>query len=146
MTRVAKDYRVPATFVSLAVFFGLAFALTSCGTPSQPNSIAGTWTGTVTDASGHQGMATLGLTDDRHDILQGTFSYAASGCSSSSQAVSGKILGGQISLVQTPPNAVPTSLQLAVDSTDQHLTGTYSDTNASCTSGGTIDLTKPAAH
>ena len=145
MTRAAKDNRMPAARVSLAAVLGLAFALTSCGTPSQPNSIAGTWTGTVTDASGHQGTATLGLTDDRHDILQGTFSYAASGCSSSSQAVSGKILGEEISLVQTPPDTVPTSLQLAVDSTDQHLTGTYSGTNASCTSSGTIILTKPAA-
>lgn len=120
--------------------------LLNCGTPSQPNSIAGTWTGTVMDASGRQGSASLGLTDNRHDILQGTFSYAASDCSVDSKSVTGSIAAGQISLAQTPPDTVPTTLQLTVDSTDQQMTGSYSNTNANCSSSGTIALSKPAAN
>jgi hypothetical protein len=143
MARVEKQPFLSASIVGSLVILGLASVLLDCGTPSQPNSIAGTWAGTVIDASGRQGTASLGLTDDRHDILQGTFSYAASDCSSNAKSVIGKISAGQISLMQTPPDPVPTSLQLTVDSSDQHLTGSYSDTSGNCRSSGTIDLTKP---
>lgn len=146
MARVRKDGVVSALVVSLVEIFALTLGVLSCGTPSQPNSIAGTWTGTVTDASGWQGTASLGLTDDRHDILLGTFSYLATDCAADAKPVTGKIAGSQISLVQTPPSPVPTSLQLTVDSTDQHLTGSYSNTSAGCSSSGTIDLTKPAVN
>ena len=146
MTRSRKQAVLSVTCANLIAVLGFTFALSNCGTPSQPHSIAGTWAGTVTDNSGHQGTASLGLTDDRHDILQGVFSYAASDCSSSSNSVTGKISGGELSLEQTPPDPVPTTLQLTVDSTDQHLTGSYSNTNASCSSSGTVDLTKPASN
>lgn len=146
MARVKEHPVISRLCAGLLAVLGTTFILSACGTPSVPNSIAGTWTGTVTNASGQQGTASLNLTDDRHDILQGTFSYAASGCSSSSEPVTGKISASQISLVQTPPSPVPTTLQLTVDSTDQHLTGSYSDANANCSSSGTIDLTKPAVN
>lgn len=144
MARVQKQPILSAHIVGRFAALGLAWVLLDCGTPSQPTNIAGMWTGTVVDASGRQGTSSLSLTDNRHDILQGTFSYAASDCSSNATSLTGKIAAGQISLVQTPPDPVPTSLQLVVDSTDQHLTGSYSNTNANCNSSGTIDLTKPA--
>jgi len=146
VARVGKQRVISAPVVGLGEVLALTFGLLGCGTPSQSNSIAGTWTGTVTDASGRQGTASLGLTDDRHDILQGSFSYLASDCSADAKSVTGKIAGAQISLVQTPPDTVPTNLQLTVDSTDQHLTGSYSDTSGGCRSSGTIDLTKPASN
>lgn len=131
---------------SALAMLAVTLVLLNCGTSNQPNSIAGTWTGTVMDASGRQGSASLGLTDNRHDILQGTFSYAASDCSADSKSVTGSIAAGQISLAQTPPNPVPTTLQLTVDSTDQQMSGSYSSTNANCSSSGTIVLTKPPAN
>jgi hypothetical protein len=46
------------------------------------------------------------------------------------------------SLSQTPSDPVTTSLQLTVDSADEHLNGTYNDSNGVCDSSGTINLTK----
>jgi hypothetical protein len=143
MARVRKQAGTIASRISVFAALGITFASLSCGTYTQPNNIAGTWTGTVTDASGRQGTASLGLTDNRHDILMGVFSYAASDCSADSKSVTGSISAGQISLAQTPPDPVPTSLELTVDSTDQHMTGSYSNMTANCSSSGTIDLTKP---
>lgn len=143
MARVEKQAVKFASHATVLAAFGLTFLLLGCGSYTPPNTIAGTWTGTVTDSLGRQGTASLGLTDNRHDILLGVFSYAASDCSADSKLVTGSIAGGNVSLAQTPPNPVPTSLQLTVDSTDQHMTGSYSNTNADCSSSGTIDLTKP---
>jgi hypothetical protein len=144
MARVEKR---AVTLVSRTTIFAasaLVIALLGCGSYTPPNTIAGTWAGTVTDSLGRQGTASLGLTDNRHDILLGVFSYAASDCTADSKSVIGSIAGGNISLAQTPPDPVPTSLQLTVDTTDQHMTGSYSDTNANCSSSGTIALTKPS--
>jgi len=146
MTRLRKLSASAGLAVRLIKVLGLALALFSCGTPTQPNSIAGNWSGTLSDSSGRSGSATLALTDDRHDILLGTFSYLAADCSSGAKPVMGKVSGAQVSLSQTPPDPIPTALQLTVDSTDQHLTGSYSDANGNCSSSGTIALTKPPSN
>ena len=117
--------------------------LTGCGAVSQPISLTGNWTGTLTDALGHPGTASLNVTEDRHGILHGAFSYFASDCSADSEAVIGKVSGGQLSLSQNPSDPIPVSLQLSVDSSDQHLNGSYSASNGNCASSGTLALTKP---
>jgi len=43
--------------IALVQLFGVLLALVGCGSPSQPPSIVGNWTGTVTDSSGHTGSA-----------------------------------------------------------------------------------------
>jgi len=126
----------------LAQTLGLALVLTDCGTGTQPISIAGNWTGTLTDSLGRAGTATLYLTDDMHDVLHGTFSYSAGNCSVDLKPLIGKIAAMQMSLSQVPADPVATSLELTVDSTDQHLKGTYSEASGVCDSSGTISLTK----
>ena len=143
MTRVRKLSANTSLFVPLLPVAGLTLVLFGCGTPTPPNSIAGNWSGTLIDSSGRSGTATLTLTDDRHDVLLGNFSYIAADCSTDSKPVMGKISGGQVSLSQAPPDPIPTTLQLTVDSTDQSLTGSYSNSNGNCSSSGSITLTKP---
>lgn len=142
MTRFGKKHSKVQLIGWLAQTLGLALVLMNCGTATQPISIAGNWTGTLTDSLGRSGTATLYLTDDMHDVLHGTFSYSASNCSVDLKPVIGKIAAMQMSLSQVPPDPVTTSLELTVDSTDQHLKGTYSDASGVCESSGTISLTK----
>lgn len=142
MTRIGKKHAHVPQIGWLVQTLGLGLVLTSCGTATEPISIAGNWTGSLTDSLGRSGTATLNLTDDMHDILHGTFSYSASNCSSDLKPVIGKISAMQMSLSQEPSDPVVTSLQLTVDSTYQHLNGAYSDATGVCTSAGTISLVK----
>lgn len=127
----------------LLPLFGLSFLLIDCGSTLPPPGLEGLWTGSVTDSLGRPGTASLSLSEDRHDVLHGEFSYLASNCSADSRPVIGKVAQTQVSLSQTPSDPVLTSLQMVVNSTDQQLTGTYSDSNGECNSSGTIILTKP---
>lgn len=119
------------------------FCLISCGAVPQPVSLVGNWTGTLTDALGHPGTASLSLSEDRHGILHGAFSYLANDCSADSESVIGKVSSGHLSLSQNPSDPVPVSLQLSVDPSDQHLNGSYNASSGNCTSNGTLALTKP---
>ena len=127
----------------LLQLFGVPLTLVGCGSPSQPPSIVGNWTGTVSDSSGHTGSATLSLTEDRHAGVDGTFSYIAGDCSLNSQPLLGKAAGLQVSLSQSSSDPILTSLQLTADAAEQHISGTYSNANGFCASNGTVNLTKP---
>jgi hypothetical protein len=142
LTRFGKNHSKIPLIGWLAQTLGLALVLIGCGTGPQPISIAGNWTGTLTDSFGRPGTATLYLTDDMHDVLHGTFSYSASNCSADLKPVIGKMVTMQMSLSQVPPDPVTTSLELTVDSTDQLLKGTYGDASGVCDSSGAISLTK----
>jgi hypothetical protein len=129
--------------IALVQLFGVLLALVGCGSPSQPPSIVGNWTGTVTDSSGHTGSATLSLTEDRHAGVDGAFSYIAGDCSLNSQPLLGKAAGLQVSLSQSSSDPIVTSLQLTADAAEQHFSGSYSNANGFCSSIGTVNLTKP---
>lgn len=131
----------PAQILPLVCAFLLALA--GCGSTPPAQSLEGVWTGTLTDSMGRPGTASLTLIEDRHDILHGNFSYLAGNCSADSKPVIGKVAAMHVSLSQAPPDPVPTSLQMAVNSTDQQLSGTYNDSTGDCGSQGTISLTKP---
>jgi hypothetical protein len=128
---------------ALCQWFGILLTFIGCGTPTQPPSIVGNWSGTVTNSLGQTGSAALYLTEDRHGILEGTFSYEAGDCSVNSEPVLGKAAGAQVSLSQSPSDPVLTSLKSTADAAEQHFSGSYSNTNGFCSSAGTVSLAKP---
>ncbi len=137
--KVARDLRIGS------LLLGLLPSLFSCGSGSKPINIAGNWTGTVTDSSFNlPGPATLSLTEDNDGRLTGVFSASSSAadCDWEDGPLGGRLAGVQVSLSQVLPNPSPTSIQATLDSTDQHLNGTYSFESGVCGSAGTLTLSK----
>jgi len=143
MSLIGKKLERALLIAVLYQCFGITLALVGCGAPTQPPSIVGNWSGTVTNSLGQTGPAALYLTEDRHGLLEGTFSYVAGDCSLNSESMLGKVAGPQVSLSQAPSEPVLTSLELTADPAEQHFSGSYSNENGFCSSIGTVSLTKP---